>query len=152
MARFLKQFIIPLIIAFIVTVILACIFQTQRVIALLEAAGGSVSVAERLNMTVYDIRYLSSLYGVFIFLAVTASMTTALFLEKKFKSFEEYIYIIAGMAAMIIMLFFMKKVFFDVQLIAGARDVFGVILQAIAGGFGGKVFYRLRTIPAQKLS
>ncbi|NNE58921.1 MAG: hypothetical protein HKN36_12510 [Hellea sp.] len=144
MTRFLNRFLWPLLGAIFVTYILACIFQTQRVISLLQDSGGDVSFGERLSMTFYDLRHLSMLYLPFISIALTAAMAVSIFLAKKFKGLEIFVYIVAGMTAMMVLLFGMKMFFFDVHLIAGARDGFGLTLQAIAGGFGGKMFYRLR--------
>ena len=43
------------------------------------------------------------------------------------------------------MLLLMKDAFFDVPIIAGARDSFGLALQTLAGIFGGFVFAVLTT-------
>jgi hypothetical protein len=53
------------------------------------------------------------------------------------------IYSVAGAVGLLTMLFGMKEAFFDVHLIAGARDAFGISLQMLAGAIGGFVFSKV---------
>ncbi len=144
MIRFLKTYLFPLILAAAATAILATIMQTQRVISALKDAGGTVSGSERISMTLYDAQHLGSLYFVFIFIALLVALTVAAFIARRKAGIAKYIYMGAGFVAMFVMLFLMKKAFFDVHIIAGARDGLGLILQGLAGAIGGYVFWRLR--------
>ena len=144
MGRFIKGYLGPLLIAVIATATLAVVFQTQRVIAMMGAVGGEVTLSERLSMTLYDLKHLGSLYGIFIFIALLIALTAALFLSRAKPSLSKYFYMGAGAIAMIVLLFTMKQAFFDVHIIAGARDGFGQALQMLAGAFGGYMFWRLR--------
>jgi len=53
--------------------------------------------------------------------------------------------------AMLVMLFAMKQAFFDVHLIAGARDGAGIGLQMLAGGIGGWVFAKISQRPEEHI-
>jgi len=144
MRRFLKSYLWPLLMAVFVTTISACVLQTQSVIGLLGSAGAEVSLGNRLSMTIYDARHLGSIYAIFIFIAFLVAMTLALLFTRINQKLAAPLYIGAGIVAIAIMLSLMKKVFFDVQIIAGARYSFGYLLQMLAGGLGGYIFYRLR--------
>lgn len=137
-------------IAVIVTVIMAVAMQTQRVIGGLNNAGASVPFGERLSMTVYDISHLGTLYGVFIFIAFVIAFLAAARLFQAVEAKREIIYVVAGAVAMFVMLMLMKKAFFDVHIIAGARDGLGIALQMLAGAIGGYVFARLTGAEAIK--
>ena len=143
MRTFLKNFLVPLIASILATTMLGMIFSTQRVISMLIDIGGDVSFSERVSMTGFDLLHFGSVYILFVSLALTIALTTALILSKKLSGLKRWIFIGAGMVGLFVMLILMKKAFFDTQLVAGARDAFGVFMQMIAGGFGGYVFYRL---------
>jgi len=50
---------------------------------------------------------------------------------------------VAGAVAILVMLFAMKAKFFDIHIIAGARDGLGISLQMLAGAIGGFVFAKI---------
>lgn len=143
MRTFLKNFLVPLIASILATTMLGMIFSTQRVISMLNDIGGDVSFSERVSMTGFDLIRFGSLFIIFVAIALTIALTLALFLSRKLPSLRRWIFIVAGMVAIFLMLSLMKKAFFDVQIVAGARDSLGFFLQVIAGGLGGYVFYRL---------
>lgn len=146
--RSILRFLGHLIPAVLATVFLGVVFQTQRVISMMKDVGGAVSFSDRLSMSVYDLQHLGSLYGIFIFIGLFVAMIVALglfrFAFKRRDSLGLPLFVGAGMIAMLVVLFGAKKAFFDVHIIAGARDSFGLLLQALAGGVGGYVFYKLR--------
>ncbi len=143
MQAFFKTFLIPLMASILVTTALGMVFSTQRVISLLRNIGGDISFSDRLTMTGFDLIHFGSVFIIFISIALTVALTLALFLSRKFPKLRRWIFIGAGMVALFIMLFLMKKTFFDIQIVAGARDSFGFFLQIMAGGIGGYVFHRL---------
>jgi len=132
-----------LVFAVIVTVLLAVILQTQMVISGLNSLGANIGLGESFSMTVYDLAYLSQLYGVFIFIALCVAFLLGGVVYRFTQFGRPIIYIVAGGTAIFILLFTMKNAFFGVHLIAGASDAFGIILQIIAGMIGGFVFARL---------
>lgn len=137
--------------AVLVTVILGVIFQTQNIISRLGNMGADISVGERLYMTAYDITHLGSLYGIFITIALGIAFLVGGLLYRGVKFGRPIIYSVSGGTAILVMLFLMKQAFFDVHIIAGARDALGITLQLFSGAIGGWVFAHLtRHLPANK--
>ena len=129
--------------AVITVVILGVTFQTQNVISRLSNLGTDIGFGERLSMTGYDITHLGSLYGIFIAIALAIAFLASGFLFRFTKFGRSIIYPIAGGLAILVMLLLMKQAFFDVHIIAGARDSLGIALQILAGATGGWVFAHL---------
>ena len=123
--------------------ILGVIFQTQNVIARLRDLGADVGFGDRLSMTAYDISHLGSLYGIFIAIALALAFLAGGVVFRVAKFGRPLIYSVAGGIAILIMLFAMKRAFFDIHIIAGARDGLGITLQILAGVIGGWVFAHL---------
>ncbi len=131
------------ILAVVVTAILGVIFQTQNVIARLGGIGADISFGERLVMTGYDVSHLGTLYAIFIALAFVIAFLAGGLVYRFAKFGRPVIYAVAGAAAIFVMLFAMKANFFDIHIIAGARDMAGISMQILAGGLGGFVFAKL---------
>ena len=130
--------------AVITTVVIGVGLQTQNVLARLENIGANdISLMERLSMTIYDLRYLGSLYIIFVSMALAIAFLIGGLVFRFAKFGRPIIYIVAGGIALLVMLFGMKQAFFDIHLIAGARDGFGIGLQMLAGAIGGFVFSRI---------
>ena len=142
MVNFLKR-IGAWLAAVLMVVILGVTFQSQNIIARLGDLGADIGFGERLSMTAYDITHLGSLYGIFIAIALAIAFLASGLLYHFTKFGRPVIYAVAGAVAILIMLFAMKQAFFDVHIIAGARDSLGIILQMLAGAVGGVIFTRL---------
>jgi len=143
MNKALKSNILAWLIAVLVTVSLAVIFQTQNVIARLNAIGGEIGFSDRLSMTVSDLLHLGLRYAIFIAIALLIAFLASGLVFRFIKFGRPIIYITAGAIAMLVMLFAMKAQFFDIHIIAGARDGFGIALQMLAGAVGGFVFSKM---------
>jgi len=129
--------------AVLTTVILGVGLQTQNVLARLEDIGADITLLERLSMTLYDLRYLGSLYIIFVGLALAIAFLFGGGVFRFTKFGRSIIYSIAGAVGLLAMLFGMKQAFFDIHMIAGARDGFGIGLQMLAGAIGGFVFSKI---------
>ena len=129
-----------LILAVIVTAFLASIISTQRVIGGLTELGTDVSFGDRVSMTGYDAIHFGTLYGIFIFIALTAAFAAGGLVFRLAKFGRLIVYCVAGAVAMLVMLLAMQEVFFGVPIVGGARDEFGLALQMVAGGIGGAVY------------
>lgn len=139
--------------AILIVVILAVTLQTQNVIARLGKLGANIGFGDRLSMTAYDISHLGSLYGIFIAIALAIAFLASGLLYRFTKFGRPVIYALAGAVAILIMLLAMKQTFFDVHIIAGARDGFGIALQMLAGAIGGWVFAHLtQNLSGKKIS
>ena len=135
----------------VTTIALAIIFQSQNVIMRLNDIGAEVSLPERLSMTAYDLQHLGSLYGLFVAIALAVAFLVGGVVFRFAKIGRPLVYIFAGSIAMLVMLFAMKQAFFDVHLIAGARDGAGIGLQMLAGGIGGWVFAKISQRPEEHI-
>lgn len=142
MIKYLRRPLVFLL-SVVIATILASVFSTQFVIGDLATAGAPVGFSERLSMTTYDAINLSQLYGVFIAIGLLIAFLAAGLVYRKAQIKRPLIYIVAGMACFIVMLYLMKAVFFGVPIIAGARSSLGLAFQALAGGIAGYVFARL---------
>ncbi len=126
--------------AVLTTVVLGVFLQTQNVLSRLEEIGAEIGLMERLSMSFYDLRYLGSLYIIFVGIALAIAFLIGGLVYRFAKFGRPLVYIVAGATALLVMLFGMKQVFFDIHMIAGARDGFGIGLQMLAGAVGGFVF------------
>ena len=132
-----------LLISVIATVFVASVISTNRVINSLAKVGGDSSLGDRLSMSFYDFTHFGTLYGIFIFLALSIAFAAAWGVFKVARFGRPIVYAAAGAIAMFTMLWSMEQVFFGIPIVAGARDNFGLILQMLAGGIGGFIFAKL---------
>lgn len=144
MKSWLKYYLWPLVASTLTATFISVMLQTQRVIGMLHEVGAEIPLGKRLSMTAYDLQHLGSVFIIFVSLAFVVAMTTALFIGKKLPKQSALLHTLAGAAALYVMLFSMKIMFFDTQLIAGARDALGMAGQILAGGLGGYAFHYLR--------
>lgn len=143
MGRFLTTYLVPFLVAVLVTTGLSMVISTQRVIGALQDIGADVGMAERLSMTGYDAFRFGSMFLPFCLIAFLVAMTAASWLKRLKPSLALVFYAGAGFVAMIVMLRLMKMAFFDVNIVAGARDLTGYILIGLAGLIGGIIFWKL---------
>ncbi|MCF6220392.1 MAG: hypothetical protein L3J65_04705 [Robiginitomaculum sp.] len=142
MKKFAITFLV-FILSVLIATLLATLFSTQFVIAGLEGVGAKVGLGDRLDMTLYDLGHLGLLYGIFIFIGLLIAFTAAGLVHHFAKTKRPLIYVVAGMACFVVMLYLMQAVFFGVPIIAGARSGLGLTFQALAGGLAGYVFARM---------
>lgn len=143
MARQVGRFLGSWVVAAVVTTALAVFFQTQNLISRLNGLGADIGLAERLSTSAYDIFRLGSLYILFIAAGTLIAFLVGALVYRLAGFGRPIVYAVAGAVAMIVMLTFMKHAFFGVQLIGGARDTVGLIMQMVAGGLGGWLFATL---------
>lgn len=127
----------------VATTVLAVLLQTQAVIGRLNGIGAEIGLGERLAMSAYDVFRLGSFYIIFIAIGMLVAYLFGLLVYRLAGFGRWIIFAVAGAVAMFVMLMAMKQAFFDIHMIAGARDGFGIGLQMIAGAVGGLVFAML---------
>ena len=142
MRRFGK-IVLVFILSVIIATLVASLFSTQFVIAALENSGAQVGWGDRLDMTLYDLGHLGLVYGIFISIGLLVAFLVAGLVHHFAKTKRPLIYVVAGMACFVVMLYLMQAVFFGVPIIAGARSTMGLAFQALAGGIAGYVFAKL---------
>jgi len=132
-----------LLISVIGTVFLASVISTNRIINSLNEIGSSSNLGDRISMSFYDFIHFGSLYGIFVFLALTIAFAAAWGVYKIAGFGRKMAYIVAGSTAIFVMLWAMEQVFFGVPIIGGARDGLGLFFQVLAGSIGGFIFATL---------
>ncbi len=142
MGRIIKTGLI-FILSVVIATLLATLFSSQFVLGGLAGAGAKISLGERLGMTLYDLGHLGPLYGIFILIGLATAFLAAALVYRFAKTKRALIYVVAGMACFVVMLYLMQAVFFGVPIIAGARSTLGLAFQALAGGLAGYVFARM---------
>ena len=131
------------IVASLVAAILAVIVQTQRIIARLDKLDAGVTLSERLSMTGYDLVHFGSVYVPIVAIGLLVAFLAAALVYRLAGFGRPVVYAVAGGVAMIVILASIKHLTFGVQLVGGAREVLGFVLQVSAGVIGGLVFARL---------
>ena len=132
-------------IAFLVSVVaataLASIISTQFVIAGLQGIGVEIPFGTRVSMTVTDL----ALLRIYLIMGGTAMLVTffvAGACAKWLPGSRQVWFTVAGFAALTCVLLLVESML-GAMLIAGARSLLGLLLQGIAGAFGGWTFARL---------
>lgn len=146
----LSHYIIAWFLAGLLAIFIGVVSQTQFVLGRMADLGVDISLTERLSMTLYDLRYLGQFYGLFLFIALAIAFLAAGLVYYFTKFGRPIIYTIAGGVGVFVLLFAMKARFFNIHLIAGARDFPGITFQVIAGLLAGLVFAKL-SLPKNKV-
>lgn len=131
------------IVASLLAAVLAVIVQTQRIIARLDNLDAGVTLSERLSMTAYDLVHFGSVYVPIVAVGLLVAFLAGALVYRLAGFGRPVVYAVAGGVAMIVILASIKHLTFGVQLVGGAREVLGFVLQVGAGVIGGLVFARL---------
>tara|TARA_E500000318_G_scaffold7581_1_gene7028 strand:- start:2 stop:460 length:459 start_codon:yes stop_codon:yes gene_type:complete len=129
--------------AVLVLIVLAVITQSLFVLSALTAVGAEIGAGDALAMLGDDLIGLGPLYGIFIALGLAVALLAAALVSRLLPVPRGWVFSAAGVVCMLVMLTLMKEVFFGVQIIAGARSMTGLLVQAVAGGIAGVVFVLL---------
>lgn len=117
---------------------LASLFHTQAVLMGLTELGIQIELATRLSTIQEDFFGLLPTYGVIILIGLAIAFVIAHMIVTKFNQRPLIMYPLAGALAMLTILMAMHPIL-NITLLAGAREVSGIILQCIAGAIGGVV-------------
>ena len=139
MAGFVKN-TVALVVAAIVTYILAVTAATQSVIASLKDMGVSVSLADRLGTTLADLSGMFALFMPLLAIALLLGFLVAAGIIRWQPDWRRFGYPLAGFAAVLVMHLLVTTTT-GVHPIAATRSVPGLVLQGLAGAAGGYVFY-----------
>ena len=142
-----KRFILGSFLGALMTTIIGSFISTHRIIEasmpLNETYAAQIDIQTRLNTMISDLIAFGPLFLIFVFIAFLISMAAAIYLSQKKPTLTLPIFLGAGFVAILIMLRAMKFAFFNVDIVAGARDITGYVLIALAGLIGAFVFYRI---------
>jgi hypothetical protein len=137
----LMRILAALIVSVLVAAIAASVFSTQFVITGLQELGVSIPLDVRLKMTVSDLSILQTLLIVFAVCFLVA-FSVGVFASRKIGGDRTMWLCLAGGIGVIATLLLLQSAL-QVMPIAGARSSFGLIMQGVAGAFGGYAFARL---------
>lgn len=130
--------------------VLGAAVQSAFVLASLSDVGAEIGAGAALAMMGADIVGLGPLYGVFIAIGFLIAFLVAALAGRWLPAPRTLVFIAAGAVCMAVMLTAMREVFFDVQLIAGARSLPGFLAQAAVGGACGALFAALTPAPNKR--
>ncbi len=136
----LVRSVLAFIVAVLVAGILGTALSTQFVIAGLESVDASVPMAERIDMTFFDLMGMGPIYTIVMAIGLLVGFLVATGLLFVIPLPRWVGYALAGGAAVVTMLFFMQQTFWGTMPIAGARTALGYGAQIAAGALGGVVF------------
>lgn len=130
-----------LIAAVLVTSVIASIISSQFVVAGLQEVGATVSINDRLSLTMRDLGIIKAL-AILVAVCFIIGFTIAGFASRQLGGNRTVWYLAAGFFAFITTLLIMAAVL-QLMPIAGARTDIGLICMGIAGAIGGWTFARL---------
>lgn len=132
-------------IASLLTFFLASVVHSQFVLYGLTDIGISISLFERLTMTIDDIQGLFATLGAIISLSLLLGFLTTYFLTKmaSVNRIKHLLYPLAGAVAIWVMLAAMHPIM-NITVLASARSGLGLISLSMCGMVGGAIFWRLR--------
>ena len=149
-------FMFQLLVATIVTFLIASALHTQSVLSGLISVGAEIPLSLRIKTVFVDFAGLLPTYGVIVFVGMLIAMSVALLIANKllsarhanihqspYQSSQLWLFSLAGAAAVFTLLSAMHPIL-DVSIIAGARGLSGLLTQSIAGAIGGLVFASVR--------
>lgn len=119
---------------------LGSVLATQVILARIEAMGFPVTLRDRLHATGHDLLGLAGSYLPLMAVAYLFALPVAVALSSRLPRLRVVLYGLAGAAAVTAIHLVMKQVL-GLNGIAAVRDPHGLALQALAGWFGGYLFF-----------
>lgn len=120
--------------------VLGCVLATQVILARIETLGVTVDLRDRLYATGHDIVGMLTSYLPLMLIAFLLAMPVAAWLGRLLPRLRFALFGLAGAAAVIALHLIMKQVL-GLNGIAAVRDQHGLLLQGLAGWFGGYLFF-----------
>ena len=140
MVKTISSFLLAVITAYL----LGAIFASQGNIAAVIALGFDISFAQRLDAAVHDILNMTEIYLPLIAIGLLLGLPVAHAIVRKRPHLSLIGYTLAGFVVLIAIHLIIKAVV-GLSGVAPTRTSTGLLLQGIAGGVGGYLFYRLTT-------
>lgn len=132
--------VIVLIPAVLGAYLLGSVIATQVILARLQAMAIPVTLSDRLHASWHDILGLATSYLPLMLLAFIVAMPVAVFLGNRLPKARVLLYGLAGATAVVAIHLIVKAVL-GLNGLAAVRDLHGLLLQGVAGWFGGYLFF-----------
>lgn len=142
MPSFVKLFV-HFIIAVFATFVLASLSHSQFVLHELSRLGVEIDLPTRISSTIDDLLGLAPGYGGIIAAGLLIGFLVMGLVRKFRPQTGFWVYPLAGFLALMVTHIAMFPIF-NVTLIAGAREPMGMLVQCLAGAFGGWAFMYCR--------
>jgi hypothetical protein len=142
MAGFVKN-AVALVVAAIVTYVLAVSAATQSVMASLKGMGVSVSLADRLGTTLADLSGMFALFMPLLAIALLLGFLVAAGIIRWQPGWRSFGYPLAGFLAVLVMHLLVQSTT-GIHPIPATRSMLGLVLQGLAGAAGGYVFHLVK--------
>jgi hypothetical protein len=126
-------------VAVVATSVLGAIAHSQLIAAEVSRLGHPVPFGDRLSWAAHDAFGMFSTYAPIIVIGFLIAFLVAALITRRLPHLRSIGYTLAGATAIVVAIFVMKQLL-DVNGIASARTVLGVIAQGIAGAIGGWAF------------
>jgi hypothetical protein len=120
--------------------LVASVLATQVILARLSGLGMPITLRDRLEATGHDLVGLATSYLPILALAYLLALPVAVALANYLHRYRVFIYGLAGALAVLAIHILVKAVL-GLNGLAAARDLHGLLLQGLAGWFGGYLFY-----------
>ena len=133
--------------AIVTAAVLACAAATQFMLAGLGNFGMQVTLSDRWSATLHDIVGMGPPYMMFLSVGFLIAFTVTAILLRWVPGSRSAWYSAAGAVAIVAILM-MIKYSLGGTVVGAARTLFGLAVQALAGGAGGWLFARL--LPRKK--
>jgi hypothetical protein len=141
--RTFLTFILHLLLASLLSFVIASMMHSQTTISGLIEVGANLSWNDKLTTIYSDFIGLLPVYGSIIFAGMFIAMPIASFIKKKLQLTNRLVHCLAGAVAVLTILIAMHPIL-NVTLIAGARGTGGMLMQSIAGAIGGLAYAFMR--------
>ena len=139
--HWLVRYSVGFIVAVLAAEVLGAIFQVQGTIwQQFSPQGIEIPMDTQLSWTRHDIVGLLPSYGLILAAGFLIAFLVGSLISMLMPGLRNVIFLLAGAAAVLTIFLLAKPVIWNVTPIYGARDTIPLILQCIAGAFGGFLF------------
>ena len=116
------------------------VIATQVILAKVQGLGLPVTLGDRLGASGHDLLGMSSSYLPLLLIAFLIAMPVASQICRLLPRAHAYLFILAGASAVVALHLIMKAVL-GLNGVAAVRELHGLLLQGVAGGCGGYLFF-----------
>ncbi|MEM6543831.1 MAG: hypothetical protein AAF991_10045 [Pseudomonadota bacterium] len=140
MLRSIMRFFLAVVLSVLGAYAVASVLATQLILANVESMGLAVTMRDRLHATNHDLFGLFPTYVPLLLIAFVIAMPVAVGLARLLPKSATALFVLAGFVAVLAIHLIMKQVL-GLNGIAAVREVHGLLSQALAGAFGGYLYF-----------
>ena len=103
-----------------------------------------MTFSQRLESAQHDVLSMTALYLPIISVSFLIALPAAALVIKRYPNLRRLGFVLGGFVALVAIHLIIKQVF-GISGIAPTRTIMGLVMQGVAGAFGGYCYYRLTT-------